>query len=50
VTAKRQGDPLRRYGPERQRQRRRIAILLVVSLALPLGGAGIWYALTQVFG
>lgn len=43
-------EPLRRYGPERERHRRRLAILLVVSLALPLGGAGLWILLARLLG
>lgn len=50
MTADRNSDPLRRFGPEGQRRRKRLAVLLAVSLALPLGGAGIWFAWTQLFG
>jgi hypothetical protein len=43
-------DPLHRYGPDRQQQRRRLSMLLVISLILPLGGAGIWLDWVWLFG
>jgi len=43
-------DRLDRFGPEGQRRRRRLAMVMAVLLALPLGGAGIVWAWSQLIG